>query len=178
MLGFRASFASSIPENVFGSQCIPSNLRVLVLAYGRFSRTVICVMLTILRVSRVPAVACMQVATRTWHAVADLVHAAGPALSVAQLALPATGHAASAEPADRAGAQHPDGLRLAFSGTTSGSIAVWDLSREQPIADADVEQVSLFLRLSAAPGWASSPMVHEQAAYMMLLAMCCLRGLT
>jgi len=75
--------------------------------------------------------------------VANLVHAAGPALSVAQLALPAGDHAASAGLADGAGAQCSHGLRLAFSGTTSGSIAVWDLSLEQPTVDDELVQVSL-----------------------------------
>jgi len=81
--------------------------------------------------------------------VADLVHAAGPALTVAQLALPACVPAASEGPADGAGARRPDGLRLAFSGTTSGSIAIWDLSLEQPTVDAELVQVTL--RFPVAP---------------------------
>ena len=91
------------------------------------------------------AVACLQVATSRWTAIADLVHAAGPALSVAHFALPAFPRVPSAEPADEAGAQHSDGLRLAFSGTTSGSIAVWDLSLEQPTDDDDLVQVIMLV---------------------------------
>ena len=71
---------------------------------------------------------------------ADLVHAAGPALSVAQLAPPALDRAPSAEPVNGARAPQSNGLRFAFSGTTSGSIAIWDLSQEQPTAEDDVAQ--------------------------------------
>ena len=82
-----------------------------------------------------------QVDARSWLPLADLVHAAGPVLSVAQLALPAPVNGGTS--ADDAAAAHPssgpyaaDGpvrpLRLAFSGATSGDIAVWDLTGERP----------------------------------------------
>ena len=61
-----------------------------------------------------------------------------------QLALPATAATGVIGEASAAGAdvQSAEGLRVAFSGATSGSIAVWDLSEEQPNGHADSGQVS------------------------------------
>ena len=81
-----------------------------------------------------------QVASRSWTPLAELVQSAGPVLSVAQLGIPvpasggesATDAAASlnSDGGPPAEAGTADLLRLAFSGATSGDIAVWDLTGE------------------------------------------------
>ena len=116
---------------------------------------------SVLYIIQLSAVACLQVATRAWTAVADLVHAAGPALSVAQLGLPALRRVPPAEPADEARAQLSDGLRFAFSGTTSGSIAVWDLSQAQTTADDELAQVSMQFAIMLRP--AATSLMREIA---------------
>jgi hypothetical protein len=108
----------------------------------------------------------LQVGARSWTSVADLVHASGPVLCVAQLALPA--RVIGATSANGEAGAHPSGrpcamegpdktLRLAFSGATSGDIAVWDLSGERPVRGDSAMPVSPGLHDQIPLAMASTP---------------------